>query len=172
MPNFMGNWFSQDDVEELRDLYHASMLALFQLWTSITNLKAKGQTFKEAFNDFWKNTDSTTKDRMANIQYQYECSDSTSKKQQASEQHPVMPIEPTAGELIEGVVTLEKGVQGEDVPVCFTTRDVELGIASEFLIEDKLYAEAAINIAIDYKIFSNMLPRRPIQGKLAKPTTN
>ena len=83
-----------------------------------------------------------------------------------------MPIEPTPAELNEGPVTLEEGVQGEDVPVCFTTRDVELGIASEFSIEDKLYAEAAINIAIDYKIFSDVPAGRPVWAKLARPATN
>ena len=146
MPNFVGNWFPQNNVEELCDLYHASMLALFQPWTIITDLKAEGPTFKDTFDDFWKTTNSTMKDRMANIQYQYECSNSASKKRQVNEQHLVMSIEPTAAETIQGVVTPEKGVQGEDVPVCFTTCDVELSIACEFSIEDKPYIEAAINI--------------------------
>jgi hypothetical protein len=91
MPNFMGNWFPWNDVEELEDIYHTSMLALLTLWTDIGNLKTNDQTFKHAFNTFIRRADECTRDIVANIQYQHECSDSVLKKR-AEEQEPSDPI--------------------------------------------------------------------------------
>ena len=172
MPNFIGDWFPWSDVKELQDIYHASMLALFHPWINIADLKPEGQTFQQAFDTFFEGADSATRDKMSNIQYQYECSDSALAKRQASQQSTMVPLEVGAEEHSDGLAIAVEGSYSEESPVAFTLRDMELGIASEFSSDDKLYAEVAINIAIDCKIFSEVPPKKPTWNRLAKPATN
>ena len=73
----------------------------------------------------------------------------------------MVPLEVGAEELSDRLAIAVEGSYSEESPVAFTLRDVELGIASEFSSDDKLYAEVAINIAIDCKIFSEAPPKKP-----------
>src|SRR6267154_6634110 len=80
MPNFVGNWFPRNDVEEVPEIYHASMLVLLTPWREIGELKSTNESFANAFARFVFAADDRVKDIMANIQYQHECSDGARRK--------------------------------------------------------------------------------------------
>jgi len=80
MPNFVGEWFLRNDVPELQEYYHASMLALLTPWRHVEELKPDNGTFKGAFDDFVAKASPATIRIMENIQYQYKCLDSAKKK--------------------------------------------------------------------------------------------
>ena len=83
MPTFVGDWFPWNDVPELQDIYHTSMLALFTTWRNITYLKCPSESFEQAFDRFLQMADEHTIDMMANIQYQYACSNNMIRKRGA-----------------------------------------------------------------------------------------
>jgi hypothetical protein len=60
MPNFVGDWFPRNDVPELGDFYHASILALLSPWRDIGDLKRANQTFTQAFEQFLAQADAYT----------------------------------------------------------------------------------------------------------------
>lgn len=148
MPNFAGDWFPRNDVPELSEFYHACMLALLMPWTEIKNLKSKAQTFKESFESFVNMADEGIMDTLDNIQYQHECHDSATKKK--GTEHVTSP----------GTTALPDESETRIVDIStgdakFTQRDVEVQLASEFSQDDRLFAEVALNIAIDHNIFSD-----------------
>lgn len=97
MPNFIGDWFPRNDIEELRDLYCMSILALFCPWTDIRDLVGEGQTISEAFAVFVRHADDRLLDIMDNIQYQYERCDCSERKKRDAEramQNDIRTIDP------------------------------------------------------------------------------
>ena len=80
MPNFIGEWYPHNDIEDQQEAYCASMLALFFPWRDIGDLKMENQTFKQAFDIFVTQMDDQTKGMMANIQYQHKCVSSMIEK--------------------------------------------------------------------------------------------
>jgi hypothetical protein len=177
MPNFVGDWFPRNDVPELQDIYHASMLALFTPWTDISNLKLPSQTFKQAFDNFFNTASDTTKNMVANIQYQYECSDSALKKRKdESNATSVISVEPDEDEeeLWESIGVNNRSELQADTgtqSLIFTQRDIEQQIASEFSQDDSLYAEVALNIAMDSGIFTEEPPASNNWKNIASPAT-
>jgi hypothetical protein len=170
MPNFIGGWFPRNDVDDQQDMYCASMLALFSPWRVIGDLKMENQTFKQAFDIFVGQTDDRTKYMMANIQYQHECVDSALKKRATEEEDkPIiaLTLEETGDNLVTGGMLLT----GDSQSVEYTSRDIEHAIASEFSVDDKLYAEVALNIAMDCNIFEEEPPIGVSWKGLAKPAT-
>ena len=170
MPNFIGGWFARNDVEDQQDIYCASMLALFSPWRDIGDLKMECQTFKQAFDLFFAQTDDRTKYMMANIQYQHECVDSAIKKRATEEEaEPIVGL--SFGESDDIPATGVIRATGDLPFVEYTSRDVEHAIASEFSVDDKLYAEVALNIAMDCQIFKEDPPEGVSWKELAKPAT-
>jgi hypothetical protein len=86
MPNFVGNWFPQNDVAELQKIYHVSMLVLLTPWRKIGELKSINKSFTNVFTKFVFTADDWVKDIMANIQYQHKCSDGTRRKRDKERQ--------------------------------------------------------------------------------------
>ena len=170
MPNFVGGWFPRNDVKELQDIYCASMLALFSSWTDLRDLKKEQQTFKEAFDEFLSTADERTKYMMDNIQYQHECSDSAAKKRAAErEDHAVIGLAAANDTAVDCEAPMEH-TQAQPAQE-YSLRDVEHAIASEFSHDDKLYAEVALNIAVDCEIFNEDPPLGVVWKKLALPAT-
>lgn len=174
MPNFVGQWFPRNNVPELQDVYHISMLALLTPWRDIGGLKMPSQTFKSAFDDFMASASRQTTDVIANIQYQYDCSDSALKKREQERQAagaPVMSLDHDSFEELHNINEHEQGELRLDKSSTYSQSDIEREMASVFSPDDKLYAEVALNIAIDAGIFSEEPPQDITWNKLALPAT-
>jgi hypothetical protein len=65
-------------------------------------------------------------------------------------------------------------IEDDDQPhkVDFTQDDIERELACEFSLDDKLYAEAALNIAVDNNIFNDVDNEREQWGELGSPATH
>lgn len=86
MPNFVGEWFPRRDIPVF-DLYHTSMLALLSPWRDIEHIVTGGDHLAAAFEHFKLDKEKVNIDIMDNLQYQYECSDSTKKRRNASDSY-------------------------------------------------------------------------------------
>jgi hypothetical protein len=75
MPQFIGQWFPQNNRADKEDFYYASMLALFSPWRNIKDIKPPSSSWKQGFNIFELSASSKQKDMMLNIQYYHECCD-------------------------------------------------------------------------------------------------
>ena len=172
MPNFIGDWFPRNDLEEVSNIYYASMLALLRPWRDIGDLKMQTETFKEAFDAFVAVTDDRTADILANIQYQHECSNSAAKKR-ARERETINIVGVLDHEQIETVCDDELNtINHNGMAVQWTQKDVEHLIASKFSLDDKLYAEVALNIAMDHRIFDEDGAKSTLWQQVAQPASN
>ena len=152
MPNFVGEWFPRRGVPELQQFYHASMLALLKPWRDIGDIKAGHETFMEAFDHFVAGADERTKQMIENIQYYHECVDSALDKRQRDENKT---NDLTSMENLEDEVDEDTGRELNHILDVsrLTQEDIDFKIASEFSRDDKLFAEVALNIAVDHGIF-------------------
>jgi hypothetical protein len=155
IPNFVGDLFPPNNVEELQDFYHASMLALLKPWRDLTQSKAPGETFAKAFSIFVSQSDESIRNILDNIQYHHVCVDSVHQKRQqqmTEEEAPLVSIAvddtPQGGFTQESVECIQ-----EDVEYCQC--DVDNTLAAQFAQEDRLFAEVALNIAADTGIWGN-----------------
>ena len=125
---------------ELQDIYHASMLTLFTPWRNIAHLKGTSETFKQAFDTFMKMVDKQTINMMANIQYQYECSNSAIKKRVEENVNAGIVGMSIDEEDLDHPQHIGKSVRnGENddaALINFTQNDVKHKIASEFSQDD------------------------------------
>ena len=156
MPNFVGDWFSENDVKELQDIYHASILALLMPWTDICMLKRNNEKFKDTFNRFVSHTNDHTRNIIQNIQYQYICADSAKIKRQERAREKAIQFdddnEYTSRSNLDNMIPTEQQNILNDTQ--YSQRDVDNQITCQFLSEDKLFAEVALNIAMDHGIFA------------------
>jgi hypothetical protein len=72
--------------------------------------------------------------------------------------------------VVDGYTERDEDDSAENV--LFTQNDIERELASEFSLDDQLYAEAALNIAIDHEIFNEEAVDRASWDKLATPATH
>jgi len=151
------------------------MLALFTPWRDIGCLKLPSQTFRAAFDAFVQLASQETLDMIANIQYQYDCSDSALKKRAEEGQKAGTTAVSLVHDDSEYLHNVDEQDQDEpnldDSLAVFSQSDVERQIASEFSLDDKAYAEVALNIAIDVGFFSEDLPLDVGWNQLALPAT-
>ena len=129
MPTFVGDWFPWNDVPELQDIYHTSMLALFTTWRNITYLKCPSESFEQAFDRFLQMADEHNIDMMANIQYQYACSNNMIRKRVAeTADASIMGVSLDCEEQ-DQLYNISKHIQdaaNDDAPTeTFTQNDVE-----------------------------------------------
>jgi hypothetical protein len=159
MPNFVSDWFPRNDVPELQQFYCASMLALLRPWTDIGDLKKSDQTFKQAFDNFVASAGQDTRHTLDNIQYQHESTDSAQQKccdQQKN--RGVVPFETNCNDSDpEPYLIAQQDTEDTLQTTEFNQRDVKHQLAAQFSSSDKVYAEAALNIAMDQGIFDEQL---------------
>jgi PIF1-like helicase len=157
MPNFIGEWFPRNDVPELQEYYHASMLALLTPWTNIGQLKRNDQTFQEAFESFVSTADMHTLNIIDNIQYHYKCADSALRKKQERAQDTSFYVhDAEEDENGHGVNRNESSESFQDMH--FDQQDVKNALAAQYSHEEKLFVDIALNIAIDHGIFTEDIP--------------
>jgi hypothetical protein len=164
-------------VEELQEIYHASMLALLTPWREIGELKSTDESFANVFARFVFTTDDWVKDIMANIQYQHKCSDGArGKRDEERRQEGTIDID---GHNTQGVaepstqtIRNENLVDNREPDPQFDQDNVEHQIASEYSQDDKLFAEVAMNIAFDAGIFEEADASDIPWDDIASPATH
>jgi hypothetical protein len=172
MPYFPGPWLPRRDDKQSYPLYCASMLALFQPWRSLADLKPAHVTFEEAFNAFTATAAVQVLKMIDNIQYFYDCSDKARKKQVNQVFDSAWTIassESTQFEVDDDDAAVDDlqgdGVDDEDTITTVTELDIESALQDNFSTRELLYADVAVNIAEDFSIFSD----DPVHGASCPP---
>jgi hypothetical protein len=100
-----------------------------------------------------------TRHTLDNIQYQHECTDSAQQKRRDQQKNcGVVPFEPNCDDSDpEPYLVTQQDTEDTLQATEFTQRDVESQLAAQFSSSDRLYAEAALNIAMDQGIFDEQL---------------
>jgi hypothetical protein len=160
MPNFVGEWFPRNDVPELQEYYHASMLALLTPWRHVEELKPDNGTFKGAYDDFVAKASPATIRIIENIQYQYECSDSAKKKRDQRARDDKERSTAGCNDNIDIPTHVRQSMDKDESSYSteFDQQDVDNTLAAQFSTEDRLFAEVALNIAFDKGIFDEKTP--------------
>jgi hypothetical protein len=158
LPHFMGGWFPRNDRPRERELYCASILALLKPWTNLSELKTDNETFEQVFDSFIDSAPKKTLDIIENIQYYYECYDGAKRRRE---------LQDTGYETGRGVDYEEDGCR-EDLTtdtlvfpsevIEVTDEDIEMAYNSRGAMRERLYAEVALNTALDCGVFSEFLP--------------
>ena len=153
LPHFMGGWFPRNDRPRERELYCASMLALLMPWNDLSALKMVDETFEQVFRSFMDGASKKVLDIVENIQYYYECYDGAKRKREENTE---------AG--TDGPTYTEEEIQHEDSTTEILDTPSEEEVTDELIDEvydsrgamrERLYAEVALNTALDCEIFSN-----------------
>lgn len=172
MPYFPGTWLPRRDEKQNYPLYCASMLALFQPWRSLADLKSAHVTFEHAFDAFTATAAVQVLKMIDNIQYFYDCSDKAREKQVNrlfDSAWRTASSESTQFEVEDEDATFND-LQGEDLDdedsaATVTESDIEVALQDNFSTRELLYADVAVNIAEDFSIFSD----DPVHSALCPP---
>jgi hypothetical protein len=172
MPMFVGEWIPRNNIKEEHECYRASMLALLKPWNTMGDLKTLEQTFQDAFSKFIATADEWVKNIIQNIQYQHECSDSAAKKRSNErDRDAIVKLFKHEGmSVVDGYTERDEDDSVENV--LFMQNNIEHKLTSEFSLDDQLYAEATLNIAIDHDIFNRETVECTSWDKLATPATH
>ncbi|KAG8940013.1 hypothetical protein FRC03_005839 [Tulasnella sp. 419] len=81
LPSFVGPYIPRSDDPDRRELYYASMLALFKPWRKLSDLKAQN-TWEETYQEFHANTSSRKRRVISNMQLYYQCLMSAEKHEE------------------------------------------------------------------------------------------
>ena len=150
MPYIPGQWFPKKGENSV--FFQASMLALLKPWYSIADLKGEGQSWANAFDDFVRDADETTKRIMENIQFFHECSEGARGRQSGAEEKDA-----TLG-------CNESGIEQDDVPFpdsscsgggeeqfahVVTEEDIQRVIDEPFSPCEEKYAREALSVGFE-----------------------
>jgi hypothetical protein len=169
LPHFMGGWFPRNDRLGERELYCASILALLKPWTNLSELKTDAEAFEEAFETFVAASPKGTQDIIENIQYYYECYDGAKKRQEARAsglEAGESVVEYEGDEARDDLMVDSIAHQAQELEV--TDEDIELAYLTRGPMRERLHAEVALNTAVDYGVFSGIVPQStflPLAGK-------
>jgi hypothetical protein len=182
IPRFTGEWFPRRDDPQNFPLYCATILAVFKPWRTLIDLKRDDESFAHAFQIFLSTTSTAIKRIIENIQYFYECSDKAHERQIASESFADTEWTHAShddGEHLDDIDVDAMEVYADDASPSqpITESDIELVADGIFSSREELYAEVAMNIAEDFKIFTNphdhlAIDRDTSTEILASPTTH
>lgn len=164
MPKICGSWFPRSDRTSEQDLHSATMLALLVPWRNLNELKGEDESFNTRYRRMLDSIDDKGRTFITNAQYYHECLDGAKEKE---------PSDSSNGggiDLMEECVRL--GLKGltEDDNHPITEADVDLARITRMKARERLYGEAAIDTAIEYKIFSEDTTDRRTSA-LAKPAS-
>ena len=153
MITFSGAWFPRADDVTQRPLYCASVLALLKPWRTLVDIKRPDTTFEDEFAFFWNHQNIYTKSILDNIQYFYECSDKAREKRIVTffghDDSEALQRHEKEDETLE-----EEGACSFDENKCeITEADVDDALKEKFTGRELLYAETAMNLANEFKIF-------------------
>ncbi|KAF8817656.1 hypothetical protein BYT27DRAFT_7028728, partial [Phlegmacium glaucopus] len=156
LPHFVGAWPPRNDRPKDKELYCATMLALLRPWLDLCDLKTEMESFEETFESFLAGASKETKDVIENIQYYYECYDGAKKRQevQSEDTERTMDYEVDAG--VEDLTSDSLMSHPESMEV--TEDDIELAYETRGMMREQLYADIALNIAMECGVFSETKP--------------
>lgn len=153
MVSFAGPWFPRADDTSHHALYCASALVLLKPWRRIEDLKDEHVTFEDTFEKFMKDASLATHRILDNIQYFYDCSDKAQERREVSFQESANSNFQSRSHPGEDLSELE---DGDDVDV----QALEDLPTQPFSAREMLYADIAMNIATEFKVFDETLPAK------------
>jgi hypothetical protein len=156
LPHFMGSWFPRNDRPNDRELYCASMLALLKPWTDLSEIRTNMETFNQAFHAFVDDATKRTVDIIENIQYYYECYDGAKRRRDMEASGSQFERVEYEDDQVQEDSLRETGA-GEAVEV--TEEDIEMTYNTRGALREKLYAEVALNTALECGVFSEVKPQ-------------
>jgi len=170
MLNFIGSWFPRNNVKELEDIYCISILTLLCPWTDLSDLVTPRQTLKGVFDHFIASCNEHYLDIINNIQYQHNSFNAAQKKKRETNRNSESEVlDINTDDHVDQ--NTSDCTNPDDVEECqfgeFIQHDVEVQLANKFSQEEKLYAEVAINIAVNHGIFRENTTQ-PVWKPLAK----
>jgi len=165
LPRFVGQWFprnNKSDANANNDLHYASILLLLKPWRSLTDLKAKDESFEQTMTSFLATATQEKKDMIENIQYYHDCWDVAQKRRDALRQGQDYRIFDYEREHIE--IIGEENTEDEETCVNEGNRQHpgsenvdEQMIEDERLKQhelcDRLFAKQALEMAYTAKVF-------------------
>ncbi|KAF8812817.1 hypothetical protein BYT27DRAFT_7272529 [Phlegmacium glaucopus] len=156
LPHFVGAWPPRNDRPKDKELYCAMILTLLKPWLDLSDLKTDIESFEETFDCFVAGASKETEDIIANIQYYYECYDSAKKRQEVRSEDVdrTMDYEIEAGADDLTSDSLVSHPEGMEV----SEEDIELAYEGRGMMRERLYAEIALNIAMECGVFSEVKP--------------
>lgn len=150
VPRINGSWFPRNDKVNEQSLQNAVMLALFVPWRSISDLKAEHETFEDKYHALLNTLDRKRRAFIENAQYYHECLDGVKEEERNSRLR-----EDGTQNQRQDLQFIRAFHDPEDQPVSeITEEDVELARMLRSKPNERLYAEAAIDSAIQFGIFS------------------
>jgi hypothetical protein len=163
IPYFPGPWLPRRNEKQTYPLYCASMLALFQPWRSLADLKPAHLTFEIAFDTFAATASVEVLKIIDNIQYFYDCSDQARERRvnrsfdsawKTSSAETTHDDDEDDEENIDDVSD-ETLTDDESCTQLITESDIENALQDCHSTRELLYADVAINIAEDFGIFND-----------------
>nr|GAT42295.1 predicted protein [Mycena chlorophos] len=160
--HFIGRWFLRNE-DGTREYYCAQMLLLFTPWRELSELPRSHSTFESAFNTFLRGASAEQKRIIQNIHYFYECSDHAGRRREEEEQaaQRAASAADSAGE-DRGVTTAVANTMAAAAMQEPTEADIERAREERHAARDRVYGQAAIEIAMEHRMFSEKYATVPV----------
>ena len=123
----------------------------------MSDLKSDDKTFDQAFQFFLNDSNKMTKDIIENIQYYYECYDGAVRRREEENDGVERTLDYKLDACPEDLTCDTLIFQHDSEPTDITEDDVETAYECRIAMREWLYAEVAMNTAIDKGIFSNIM---------------
>lgn len=161
MVTFSGPWFPRADDASNRTLYCASVLALLKPWCRMNDLKEPETSFEDALQEFLSDAPASVHRILDNIQYFYDCADKVIERSEVT----LQDISDTGQEMNHDDELAEENV--EEDPLVVPKKPILRQSAREIL-----YADIAMNVANEFKIFDDSLTEQEISWSAPRATKN
>ncbi|KAF9499205.1 hypothetical protein BDN71DRAFT_1428246 [Pleurotus eryngii] len=173
LPQFIGQWFPHQTKGSGYELYCASMLALFQPWRSLYDLKPTDKSFEQAFEIFTVTVFKEDLRIMDNIDYYYLSAEAANVSDVHANEGPVHKL----AELVDEDITLNPDVNPsqyvqDDKDVVLSPDLIEHALDSVYTPKDHLFAHQTMQIALAIKIFEETSQERDSWSSIASITTS
>ena len=159
-------------MEKLQDYYWLCILRLLSPWRDMSNLSQPNESLKQAFKCFMTKADYQTQKIIDNVQYQYECTNSTARKHAEHGQNKTMAIIDLERDNVKPSSTAHQQQMDEVLQnMNFIQWDVDNKMPTQFSGEEKLFTKITLNITQDYHIFTED-QTKPKWNNIAKVTSD
>lgn len=163
-PRICGSWFARRDSASESDLHKATMLALLVPWRNIRDIVGEQESFESRYGKMLENIDEKGMRFIENAQYYHECLDG------AREKDPEDQSETVSVDLRREIADLGLEDYGREIAHTITESEIDIARVTRTKPRDRLYAEAAIDFAIDHGIFSENVTDRSNE-EISAPAT-
>ena len=173
MPHFPGHWFLKEEAENENKLFEALMLVLLKPWRSLSDIICGHTTFRDTYQEFHDHTSQYTQDRIKNIKFFHECSQSAQEHEAEiisdnNNMHGKQVIDETDDDLLLPGSPVEEDM--EDLHNLITEEDIQQVLDRPFTAQELLHANLAIDIGFNSRALTDHKYSTAIQKK-AHPAT-